>query len=81
MRIAFVEGSVFEEDQNVPLDPELQVPHGEENALGLAVARSAPVFAEAPRAPVPAGRLAALPARTHDLLQFRRDRRLRPQRE
>jgi hypothetical protein len=49
MSIAFVEGRVFEEEQDVLLDPELQVPHGKQHALGLAVARSAPVFTEASR--------------------------------
>jgi hypothetical protein len=49
MSVAFVEGRVFEEEQDVLLDPELQVPHGKQNALGLAVARSAPVFAKASR--------------------------------
>ena len=47
--VAFVEGSVFEEEQDVLLNPELQAPHRKQNALGFAVARPAPVFAEASR--------------------------------
>jgi hypothetical protein len=49
MSVAFVEGRIFEEEQDVLLDPELQVPYGKQDALGLAVARSAPVFAETSR--------------------------------
>ena len=35
--IAFIEGRIFQEEQNVLLDPELQAANGQENALGLAV--------------------------------------------
>ena len=47
MRATFHERSVFEEEQNVLLDPELQVAHGKQDALGLAIGRCTPVFAEA----------------------------------
>jgi hypothetical protein len=46
MRVAFVEGSIFEEEQDVLLNPELQAPDGKQNPLRLAVARCAPVFTE-----------------------------------
>jgi len=49
MRVAFVEGSVFEEEQDILLNPHLQAPHGKQDAFGFAVARPAPVFAEASR--------------------------------
>jgi hypothetical protein len=49
MRVSLVEWSVFEEEQNVLLDPELQTPHRQENAFCLPVARCAPVFTEASR--------------------------------
>ena len=49
MRVALVERGVFEEEQDVLLNPELQAPHGKQDALGLAVARCAPVFTEASR--------------------------------
>ena len=46
MRIALVEGGIFEEEQDVLLNPELQAPHGKQNPLRFAVARRAPVFTE-----------------------------------
>src|SRR5271155_1170373 len=49
MRVAFVEGSVFEEEQDILLNPHLQAPHGKQDAFGFAVARPAPVFSEASR--------------------------------
>jgi len=77
MSVAFVEGRVFEEEQD-----------GSARSRIAGSAREAPcawpcgrsirssLRGSKPRAPVPAGRLAASPARAHDLLQFRRDRRL-----
>jgi hypothetical protein len=47
MRIALIERCVFQEKQNVLLNPKLQAPHGKQHPLGLAVARCAPVFTEA----------------------------------
>ena len=49
MRVPLVERSVFEEEQNVLLNPDLQAPYRKQDALGLAVARYAPVLAEARR--------------------------------
>jgi hypothetical protein len=49
MCVPFVEGTVFEEEQDVLLNPELQVPYWKQDTLGLAVARPTPVFAEASR--------------------------------
>ena len=49
LRVALVERSIFEDEQDVLLNPELQVADGQQNALGLAVARCAPVLFEASR--------------------------------
>jgi len=52
MCIAFVERSVFEKEQDVPLNPKLKTPHWKQDTLGLTVARSAPVLAEAGFRPI-----------------------------
>jgi hypothetical protein len=46
LRVPLVEGGQFQEQQNVVLYPLLQVPNGEQNALGLG-SGSVPLFAEA----------------------------------
>jgi hypothetical protein len=47
MRVLLVERSILEDEQDVLLNPRLQVADGEKNALGLAVARCTPILAEA----------------------------------
>jgi DNA-binding XRE family transcriptional regulator len=49
MCITFIEGRFFEKEQDVLLDPELQASNGEQDTLGFAVARSAPVFTDTSR--------------------------------
>ena len=49
MRVALVERSILEEEQDVLLNPELQAPDGQQNPLRLAVARCTPVFTETSR--------------------------------
>jgi hypothetical protein len=39
MRIALVERGIFEEEQNIRLNPELQTPHRQKNALRFASAK------------------------------------------
>jgi hypothetical protein len=46
MRITLIKRSIFEEEQYVLLNPELQAPHRKQNSLRLTVARCAPVFTE-----------------------------------
>ena len=47
MRVPLVERSVFQDEQDVLLNPRLQVADGEKDALGLAVAAGAPVLLKA----------------------------------
>ena len=46
LRVAFVERCLFQEQENVMLNPLLQVPHREQNALGFG-SGSVPILAEA----------------------------------
>ena len=63
MRVPLVERSVFEDEQDVLLNPRLEVADGEQDALGLAVAGCAPILSEASgQRLLPVGRLAVSPA-------------------
>ena len=46
LRVAFVEWRLFQEQENVMLNPLLQVPYREQDALGLG-SRSVPLLTEA----------------------------------
>ena len=46
LRIALVEGSEFEDEKNVRLNPEMKAPHGKQYALCLLTSR-APILFEA----------------------------------
>ena len=44
LRVPFVEGRILEDEQDVRLNPELQVANGQQNTLGLAsLDRSSPL--------------------------------------
>jgi hypothetical protein len=46
MSVLLVERSIFEDEQDVLLNPCLQVANGEKNALGLSVGSRSPILAE-----------------------------------
>jgi hypothetical protein len=49
MRVSFLKRSVFEEEQDILFDPELQTANWQQDSLGRAVCRRTPIFAEASR--------------------------------